>query len=740
MSRDFGRWIHSTLLCGFITCIAGTYCLGQSVCLPAPRLLTVKPYGGKVGTTFDVVIAGEHIDDAEELRFSHPGITAQYKLDADGLPIANQYSITIAADCPLGVYEAFVMTRLGASATRAFSVGTTLDEVTQTAGNTSLEKAMPLPLNSICNGATSTQAVDFYSFEAKANQRVIVDCGAQGIDSKLNPVVIVSDTSGNDLLVERRGGLIEFAVPQDGTYVAKVHDLTFNGGPYYFYRLAVYEVPQDAVVSRMPGIREVSSFSWPPPALGDAEPVAEVEPNSKGSVQKVSLPCDIVGRFYPAADVDVFEFTAEKDETWWVEVASERLGNPTDPTIVVQQVKQGENGEELVDVAELTDIASPIKVSSNGYSYDGPPYNAGSADILAALTIKESGTYRVQLSDLFGGTRSVPTNTYRMVIRKAQPDFALVGWAQHMTLRNGDRNALSKPIALRGGTTMPFEVIVIRRDGFNDPIHLTMEGLPEGVTSTGFTIPAGKATGILLVTSEADAPRGMSMANLVGRAEIDGKEVIRNGHMASMSWPVPDAWSAIPRPRLVGVVPVSVCGEEQAPLTVSAEGQAVWEVKQGQRIEIPLKIEKRSEFQGNKVSLKTYSPELSGNPGFDISLDDEKNVGVVDLTKIKVAAGDYEIAFYGSAVAKYRDNPNAVTILEQALKQAQEEAEAAAKEVAEAEESTEDRKKRADAAVAEVQKQLNAAVARAKPKDIVDIVVSSPITIRVQPSEPESEK
>ncbi len=56
---------------------------------------------------------------------------------------------------------------------------------------------------------------------------------------------------------------------------------------------------------------------------------------------------------------------------------------------------------------------------------------------------------------------------YRLVIRKAQPDFALVAWALHMELRNGDRNALSKPLALRAGATMALEVVVVRRDGFD---------------------------------------------------------------------------------------------------------------------------------------------------------------------------------------------------------------------------------------------------------------------------------
>ena len=181
----------------------------------------------------------------------------------------------------------------------------------------------------------------------------------------------------------------------------------------------------------------------------------------------------------------MFEFEAKKGEVWWIEVASERLGLPTDPAILVQQViKRAGDDEKLTDVAEFNDIPSPVKVSSNGYAYDGPPYNAGTADILGKLEIKEDGLYRLQLSDLFGGTRSEPRHVYRLVIRKAAPDFALVAWALHMELRNGDRNALSKPIALRGGATMALEVVAFRRDGFDGDIELAMEGSAEGRDGT----------------------------------------------------------------------------------------------------------------------------------------------------------------------------------------------------------------------------------------------------------------
>ncbi|HYH65384.1 MAG TPA: hypothetical protein VD866_11870 [Urbifossiella sp.] len=91
----------------------------QSVGLPAPRLLTTMPMGGKAGTTVEVAVTGEHLDDAGDLIFSDPRITAKRKLDAPG----DRYTVTIAPDCPVGLYEARVTTRLGVSSARVFAVG-----------------------------------------------------------------------------------------------------------------------------------------------------------------------------------------------------------------------------------------------------------------------------------------------------------------------------------------------------------------------------------------------------------------------------------------------------------------------------------------------------------------------------------------------------------------------------------------------------------------------------------------
>jgi hypothetical protein len=638
------------------------------------------PMGGQVGSEIEVSITGQHIDDATELRFSNPGITATRKLDGDGTPLPNKYLVKIDSGCPLGIHEASVMTRLGLSASRVFSVGT-LAEAIQAQPSTTLLSAMPLKINSICNAVMPARAINHYRFDAKKDQRVIVDCAAKGIDSKLNAVLVVADAQGRDLVAERRGGAIDFRAPEDGTYVIKVHELTFKGGPEHFYRLALTEAHSDEPVTRLPSTKTVSSFSWPPSGLAAEAAMREVEPNNEhANAQQITLPCDISGSFAPAADTDTFEFNAKKGEVWWVEVASERLGLPTDPSIIVQHVEGSGAEEKLTDVAELSDIPSPVKVSSNGYAYDGPPYNAGSPDILGKIEVQQDGLYRLELSDLFGGTRSDPRNRYRLIIRRATPDFALVAWALHMQLRNGDRNALSKPIALRGGSTMALEVVAVRRDGFAGEIELVLENLPDGVTASGLKIPPGQSRGIMLVTAAEGAPEGIASAKFFGRANIQGKPVSRPCQLASMAWPVTNHWNEVPCPRLLADVAVSVGRSEPAPITVAPREQKVWEATQGEKLTIPLIHMRRCEFSGATMSAKALGAGFE-KVQFDLPLNADSSEAVLDLASLKTAPGEYLIAFYGGAVAKYRHNPSA------------------------------------------------------KPKDIVDIVVSEPIAIRVKPAE-----
>ncbi|MDA1232845.1 MAG: serine protease, partial [Planctomycetota bacterium] len=624
--RPLSRW----LLLASILLASASNSRARSVCLPLPRLLTTMPMGGTVGTQVEITISGENIEDIKEMIFTHPGLTAAPKLDATGQPEANKYIVTIAADCPMGIHEARLMTRLGISSSRVFCVDT-LPEVTRTTANTTLDTAMELNANSIANAVMSERAVDHYWFNAVKGLRYIVNCASRGIDSKLDAVLIIGDAEGRDLVVERRGGMLDFTATEDGKHVIKVHELTFKGGPAYYYRLSVQELSADAALPVFASTKTVNSFSWPPQGLAENAALAEAESNNaQAEAQKITLPCDIAGNFFPAADVDRFEFTATKGDVWWVEVASERLGRPTDPSVIVQRVTGDGAEQKLIDVAEFTDIASPMKPSSNGYAYDGPPFDGGSSDIIGKLEIPEDGIYRLQLLDLFGGTRNDARNIYRLIVRKAEPDFALAAWGLHMELRNGDRNALSKPLALRAGATTALEVVAVRRDGFDGDIDLVMEGLPDGVTAQGLKIPAGKTRGIMLISADQNAPAALASVSFYGKSTFNENVEQRPVHMAAMAWPIVDSWGEIPYPRLVTGLQVSVTQSEFAPITIAASEKRVWEVAAGEKLTIPLVHTRRSEFSGSTLQLRTFGAGFEGVPRFDVSLDADQSEAVLD--------------------------------------------------------------------------------------------------------------
>jgi hypothetical protein len=746
MHRSTQTTVHYTamaMMLGFFAVVMSGIGQAQSVCLPLPRLLSISPMGGQVGTSFDATIAAEHMEDPGPLIFQHPGIQATAKVDAQGKPIPNQYSIAIAPDVPQGLYEARLLGRLGISSARIFSVGK-LTELNQKPGNTNLVNAMPLSVPSVCNAVVSSRAVDFYSFEAVQGKRYIIQCSARGIDSKLDPVVIVGDANGTDLVAQRTGDTLDFVAKASGKHTIKIHELTFKGGPGYFYRLSIEELPIDAPMPVYPSTRSVSAFSWPPNGLSPQSPTTEQE---DATFQAITLPADISGRFYPAADVDTYVFDAKQGETWWIEVASERLGRPTDPSLVIQMEKPDKSGWS--DVAELNDIASPMKPSSNGYAYDGPPFDGGSTDILGKLEIKEAGRYRLLLSDLFGGTRKDPRNIYRLIVRPAQPDFAVVSWGLHMELRNGDRNALSKPLALRAGNTVALEVVTVRRDGFDGEIALNVDGLPQGVTAQGLKIQAGKMRGVLLLSATQDAPQGLANATVTASAKIGEQTVTHPMQMAQMVWPIPDAWGEIPSPRLVSGIPVSVTTSELAPITIAPTERKVYEAKLGEVLKIPMTHTLRSEFSGAVLQLKTMGSGFEGNPQFDVSIGAANSEATVNLGAIKPPAGEYTIAFYGSAVAKYRYNPLAISLVEKELKTAQEQQQKAIEQVmqktqavasaaveqkaaADAELADANKKKQeADALVTAAQEKLKRTNEQASPRDTAEIIITEPVSIRV---------
>ena len=299
---------------------------------------------------------------------------------------------------------------------------------------------------------------------------------------------------------------------------------------------------------------------------------------------------------------------------------------------------------------------------------------------------------------------------------------------------------------------MAIEVVAIRRDGFDGEIQLAMDNLPDGVKASGLTIPAGKSRGILLVTADEGAPRGVSLAEFTGSAQIGEERVTRKCHLASMAWPVPNHWSEVPSPRLLADVLVSVGGDEPAPISITPHKDKIFEAAEGEKLTIPLIHMRRGQFSGSIMAAQTLGAGFEKHK-FELPLDKDKSDTVLDLAALKTPPGDYLIAFYGGAVAKYQHHPQGVAKAKAALDLANaallanktELAELKAKlDTAPGEEKSmllksiaelTEKEKTEAARVKSGSARVSAATSAAKQKDIVDIVVSEPIRIRVHPRE-----
>lgn len=250
-TTQIGKQSASILLALGLSLAIWRPALGQ---LPVARLTSIFPAGGRVGEKVDVTIAGSDLEDASRLLFSHPGITAEPKMRDPGQfetgpqPVTNQFTVTVAANVPPGQYEARAAGKYGLSNPRRFAVGM-LTETLEKEPNNTPDAAQEIPLDGIVNGRSDRASdLDYYRFTAKEGQRVLIECRARPLDSRLDGALAVFDAGGRELAHMYDGSLndplLDFTAPADGDYTLKVHDFVYAGGGEYGYRLSVSTKPR----------------------------------------------------------------------------------------------------------------------------------------------------------------------------------------------------------------------------------------------------------------------------------------------------------------------------------------------------------------------------------------------------------------------------------------------------------------------------------------------------------------
>ena len=214
-----------------------------SVGQTSPVLNTLFPMGGQIGQAVDVVVGGNYLQGLRTLHCSIPGIRCQ--------PLGeNRFRLTVPEDAMLGICDLWAVGDNGVSPPKTFVVGNRAEQL-EVEPNETVMSAMSVPLNVVINGRLDKVGdSDCFRFRAKQGQRVVVECSAERIDSRLRAVLEVFDENGRRLAVNRgyfgTDPLIDFRVPAEGSFVVKVHDLTSSGSVEHYYRLDIDTRPRVA--------------------------------------------------------------------------------------------------------------------------------------------------------------------------------------------------------------------------------------------------------------------------------------------------------------------------------------------------------------------------------------------------------------------------------------------------------------------------------------------------------------
>ncbi len=574
-----------------------------------PVLTTVFPCSGQTGQSTEVAVTGSQLQGVQTLHLGIPGGLCE-RLGPD------RFRLTIPAGTMPGHYDLWAAGDNGVSAPRTFLVGS-LSEQLEVEPNDTTAAATSIPLNGAIGGKIDKAGdIDVFCFDGRAGQRVVIECQAERIDSRLRAVLEVFDSRGRRLAVNRGyfgiDPLIDFHVSADGSYLVKIQDLIAAGSAEHYYRLEIDTGPRVAfslpnVIERgraaqvalfgwnLPGAEpavmgdlsaldrieveipvSLSHASWPLPArlqpaqgvlaggtfpfhfpgsqapvligVTDAPVIADRGGNhSPESAQDLSVPCDVSGQLASGDECDWFALSARRGEVYYLEALGQRISAPVDLQLSVCDATPGSEGSRPRKLAQFHD---EVRGS-------GGPFRTAHLDPSGRWVCPTDGRYLIAVRNLTGGLASDPRRTYRLSVRREEPEFQLIA-----VPRSSGPAGLNVP---RGGREV-FDLLAMRRRGFDGTICVAARDLPEGLDCPDICLGPGVERAVGVISADHGAMAVLGELKLEGTADfagvtirqpVVGGTVVRSG--------TPTSWG-----RIVSKNPLAVVSE--APVRILANG------------------------------------------------------------------------------------------------------------------------------------------------------------------------
>jgi hypothetical protein len=548
-----------SILPAFLLLFCTLFLCAPCVRADPPVASYVYPAGGQRGKVVPVRVGGLNLLDRCGFELRGVGVeavpvlksTPTFWREGPILPLpesqqAEDYpkdmagQIRIAADAPLGPHFGRLWTAQGAASGLVFIVGD-LPEIIETDTGSILQ---PLTLPITVNGRIfPREDVDEWSFRLKKGETVTAEALAAKLGSPLEVRLEARDGHGQRLAENAphpapADARLHFTAETDGTYRIRVFDARFQGGPAYVYRLTLTTGPHVERVYPLGGRRgETVSFDLlgqnlpkQPVAialpkdggaeyshrlsvngqlaqpfgieLDDLPEYREAEPNDMIDQTKkpIALSAILNGRIDKPGDVDYWPVAMKKGETWEIDVRARRLDSP------------------LIGLLTLHDDAGKELARSD-------PILQGGVDPILKFQAPANSVYWIRISERFHN-RGGPGFAYRVRIAPVatNPDFRL------KLVKDVGTVARDKK------TEWP-DINVERLGGFNGPVELSIDGLPNGVTCPKTTIAANQTKFSLEFHCTKDARVIASPITIRGTAKIGDRtetriaKVVASKHM-----------------------------------------------------------------------------------------------------------------------------------------------------------------------------------------------------------------
>lgn len=713
--RYHGHFITRGLWAGCLVFLTLTSVQAQQQ-YPTPMLSRVAPCGGKAGTTVEVTLFGNHLEEVKSLQFSQAGFKATLipppppkdpkKPTPPGPPKLN---IEIPANMKAGSYEVRAVGKWGVTNPRIFVVSN-LNEIAEKETNNDVAQAQAIEMNTVINGVIQQNIdIDYFSFQGKKGQRILLHCAAFSIDSRLTPLLQLYNSDGKLLATNtrysNRDALLDATLPEDGGYLVRLGEFTHQfGSNDYFYRLTVSQTPWiDAVFPPVVAPGKPANVTLVGRNLpgGKTDPTMTIDGQTLETLQ-VNIPAqpadptglNIEDPMMPrTASVDGFQYQIKNGagvsnsvllSYAMAPIIKDNGDNNTSekaqaiplPVDVCGRIEKKRDKDRYVFEAKKGDVwiiegiadrlGSPVDLyfrivrldnkQTIGEYDDNPniPTQAGEVftrteDPETKFTAPVDGKYEILVSSRTAGISAGPKHIYRISIRKEKPDYRL--------LLVGNTDGSAGGLTLRQGSHQDLQVVCLRQDGFNGEVKLQVEGLPAGVTCPPQVIGPKQKDMRLVLSAAEGAAEWTGPIKIKGTAIVDGQPVTHEARTGCLVWPSPQNTPSISRLSQSLVLAVRNKG-----LYALEPEKPEMEVCIGNRLTFKLKMKKYAgDLKGNVQCTRLSVPVLTnGNvlnfPNVNVPV--AKGEGVVNANiPTSAEPGTYNIVYQGLLQYQFQKDP-----------------------------------------------------------------------------------